>query len=51
MMKRRRHGFHAWIHCPRSACTVPTPVWTGSGSTGHCARYAVSQPLAGTPLV
>jgi len=18
-------------------CTVPTPVWTGSGSTGHCA--------------
>jgi len=28
-----------------SARTVPTPVWTGSGSTGHCAAC----PCQGSP--
>jgi len=30
-------------------CTVPTPVWTGSGSTGHCAWKQNLSPLTGHP--
>jgi len=50
MEGRRTRNPDSRISC-HSACTVPTPVWTGSGSTGHCAAKAssISAPCRDPP--